>query len=60
VYDPIGIAAGMRQHLSEEPAGLIALTTHARSGMQRIRLGAAAADIVRNATAPALVVPLPA
>jgi nucleotide-binding universal stress UspA family protein len=60
VYDPLGIASGMRQHLREEPAGLLALTTHARSGMERIRLGAAAADIVRSSTAPALVVPLPA
>jgi nucleotide-binding universal stress UspA family protein len=59
VYGPIGVASGMRRHLSEHRAGLIALTTHARTGMQRVRLGATAADIVRNATAPALVVPLP-
>jgi nucleotide-binding universal stress UspA family protein len=59
-YDPIAVASGLKRYLGAESAGLIALTTHARTGMHRIRLGAAAADIVRASTAPALVVPLPA
>jgi nucleotide-binding universal stress UspA family protein len=57
VYDPIGVASGLRAYLSNEPAALVALATHARSGLDRVRFGAAAADIVRSATAPALVVP---
>lgn len=57
-YDPISVASGLKSHLREEPAGLIALATHARSGMNRIRFGAGAADIVRSSTAPAVVVPV--
>ena len=40
------------------PAGLVALTAHARSGLKRLRLGATSAEIVATSTAPALVVPL--
>jgi nucleotide-binding universal stress UspA family protein len=58
VYDPIGVASGLRAHLGAHPAGLVAVTTHARSGLDRIRLGATAADIVRTSPVPALVVPL--
>ena len=55
---PTGPASGVRAHLRERPAGLVALTTHARSGMQRVRLGAAAADIVHASVAPCLVAPV--
>jgi nucleotide-binding universal stress UspA family protein len=58
VRDPIGPAAGIRLHLDERPAGLVALTTHARSGMQRVLLGAAAASIVEASSAPSLVAPV--
>jgi nucleotide-binding universal stress UspA family protein len=58
VVDPIGVASGLRLHLSHNPAGLVAVTTHARSGLQRVRLGAVAADIVRTSPCPTLVVPL--
>lgn len=58
VYHPLGVASGVRSSLDARPTGLVALTTHARSGLERIRLGATAADIVRTSTAPALVVPL--
>ncbi|MDQ4134041.1 MAG: universal stress protein [Actinomycetota bacterium] len=57
VFDPIGVVSGLRAHLAAQPAGLVALTTHARAGLDRLRLGAVAADIVRTSTAPALVVP---
>lgn len=53
--DPIGVASGLRAHLFQEPAGLVAVTTHARSGLDRIRLGSSAADIVRTVPVPALV-----
>jgi len=56
--DPISPAAGIRLHLDERPAGLVALTTHARSGMQRVLLGAAAASIVEASSAPSLVAPV--
>jgi nucleotide-binding universal stress UspA family protein len=58
VYDPIGVASGFRSYVATHPVGLVALTTNARSGFERIRLGATAAEIVRTSTAPALVVPL--
>jgi nucleotide-binding universal stress UspA family protein len=58
ITDPIGPASGMRTYLDQQPAGLVALTTHARSGMQRVLLGAAAASIVHASVAPCLVVPL--
>ncbi|MDP1793499.1 MAG: universal stress protein [Acidimicrobiales bacterium] len=58
VRDPIGLASGIRAHLDARPTGLIALSTHARSGLQRVRLGAAAAKIVHASVAPCLVVPI--
>lgn len=59
VFDPIGVAAGLRRRLAAQLAGLVAVTTHGHTGLDRVRLGATAADIVRTSTAPALVVPLP-
>ena len=56
--DPIGVASGLRVHLMERPAGLVAVTTHARSGMQRALLGATAASIVHASVAPCLVAPV--
>jgi len=56
VFDPIGVVSGLGAHLDARPAGLVAVTTHARGGFERLRLGAVAADIVRTSTAPALVV----
>jgi nucleotide-binding universal stress UspA family protein len=58
VRDPIGPAGGIRVHLEGRPAGLVALTTHARSGARRVRLGAAGASIVRASVAPCLVAPV--
>lgn len=58
VYDPIGPGQGIQAYEDEQPAGLIALTTHARHGLERVVFGAAAADIVRWSRSPALVVPL--
>jgi len=58
VRDPIDAAGGIRAHLERRPAGLVALTTHARSGLQRALLGAQAASIVRTSSAPCLVAPI--
>lgn len=58
IRDPIGPASGLRVHMDQRPAGLVAVTTHARSGMQRALLGAEAASIVHASVAPCLVVPV--
>lgn len=60
VSDPISPAEGLRTYLDRNPAGLVAVTTHARTGLRRVLLGADAANIVSASTAPALVVPLTA
>jgi nucleotide-binding universal stress UspA family protein len=57
VRDPIDPAGGIRSHLVDRPAGLVAVTTHARSGMGRVLLGAEAARIVRAVDVPCLVAP---
>jgi nucleotide-binding universal stress UspA family protein len=58
VHDPISPAEGVKAHLSAEMAGLVIVTTHARSGLRRVLLGADAAAIIRASLAPVLVVPL--
>jgi len=58
VEDPIGPADGLEVHLREHPAGLVALTTHAREGLRRVVLGSGAAAIISRSSAPVLVVPL--
>jgi nucleotide-binding universal stress UspA family protein len=58
VYDPIGAGQGIQAYQDEHPTGLIAVTTHARTGLQRVVFGAGAADIVYWSRTPALVVPL--
>jgi nucleotide-binding universal stress UspA family protein len=42
----------------EQPTGLIAVTTHARTGLQRAVFGAGAAAMVQWSRSPALVVPI--
>lgn len=54
----IGPASGIRAYLARRPAGLVALTTHARSGVERARLGAQAANIVHASSVPCLVAPV--
>jgi nucleotide-binding universal stress UspA family protein len=58
MYDPISPADGLSTYLDQHPAGLLAVTTHARTGLRRVLLGADAAKIVHASTAPALVVRL--
>jgi nucleotide-binding universal stress UspA family protein len=58
VSDPIGPASGIRDHLARHPAGLVAVSTHARSGRRRLGHGAAAAKIVRDSITPCLMVPV--
>lgn len=58
VYDPISPAGGLRAHLDDHPAALVAVTTHARSGVERVALGSVAARIANISPAPVLVVPV--
>lgn len=58
VYDPIGPASGMNDYLAARPAGLIAVSSHLRGGIDHLVLGSAAAEIIHAATAPVLVVPI--
>jgi nucleotide-binding universal stress UspA family protein len=58
VYDPIGPGDGIRAYQDEQPTGLIAVTTHARTGVERVLFGAGAAAMVHWSRTPALVVPL--
>ena len=54
VYDPIRPADGLRTYLDEHPAGMVAVTTHARTGLRRVVLGADAANIVDASTVAVL------
>lgn len=58
IRDPVGVAGAIRTHLDQRPASLVALTTHARSGLQRVLLGAQAAHIIHASVTPCIVVPL--
>ena len=57
VKDPLGVAAGIRSYLRQRPVAFIVVAATRRTGLERLRLGATAADIVRASTAPALIVP---
>lgn len=56
--DPVSLKSGIRSYLDARPAGLVALATHARSGLDRAKFGASGANIVESSTAPCLVVPV--
>lgn len=58
VYDPIGVASGLKSYLASQPVALVALSSHARTGLDRLRFGATSAEIVAASTAPVLVVPV--
>jgi len=58
VRDPISPASGLHHHLAERPAGLVAVTTNARSGVDRLLLGATAASLVHASVSPCLVAPV--
>ena len=57
VYDPIGTGPGLASHLETGSAGLLVVTTHARTGLRRALYGSSAAAIVRHSPVPVLVVP---
>ena len=57
IFDPIGPAQGLAAELETEPCGLVAVTTHARTGLRRAVFGSQAAAILRHSPVPVLVVP---
>ena len=57
IFDPIGAAQGLAVELETAPCGLVAVTTHARTGLPRAVFGSQAAAILRHSPVPVLVVP---
>ncbi|MEP7045904.1 MAG: universal stress protein [Ilumatobacteraceae bacterium] len=55
--DPLGAAAGVSTYLAANPAGLLVLSTHARSGLSRLVGGATATSIVAASRVATVVVP---
>lgn len=58
VRDPLNVSSGVRRYLSQHQSALLVLAATRRSGLERLRLGATAAEIVRRSTIPALIVPM--
>lgn len=56
--DPVNPASGVEAHLRDDPAGLLALSTHARSGARRLWSGAVASSVIHASSIPVLVVPV--
>jgi nucleotide-binding universal stress UspA family protein len=59
VYDPISPAAGVRDYVWQHPASLVAVASHARTGLKRFLFGSVAAEIVHSVISPVLVIPRP-
>ncbi len=57
VYDPISPATGLAAALGARPGAVVALTTRAEEGIDRLRHGSAASAIIGRSPAPVLVVP---
>ncbi|MEW6475496.1 MAG: universal stress protein [Actinomycetota bacterium] len=58
-YDPISPAKGLQAYLWDNPACLVVVASHARSGPTRVVFGSVAAAVVRYGRSPVLVVPQP-
>ena len=56
-YDPVGPTAGVRSYLTEHPARLAVLGSHARTGIKRLVAGGVTGAVVRGSPSPVLVVP---
>jgi nucleotide-binding universal stress UspA family protein len=53
-------AETIRRYGEDEKIGLIAMTTHGRSGLPRLLFGSVAERILRTATVPVLLLKAPA
>jgi nucleotide-binding universal stress UspA family protein len=59
IYDSISPSVGLCSYLRDRPAWLVAVGSHARTGVERLVFGSVAAAIVRCSLVPVLVVPRP-
>lgn len=59
LYDPISPEEGVRSYLyrRDDPAALVVVSSHARTGLSRLVFGSVAADIVHYSPSPVMVVP---
>lgn len=57
IWDPIGPAQGLATWLEDHLCGLVAVTTHARTGLRRAVFGSHSTSILRHSPVPVLVVP---
>ncbi len=57
LYDPISPADGLAAALGARPGAVMALTTRAETGIDRLRHGSATSKIVRRSPVPVIVVP---
>ena len=58
VYNPLSAAAGVQEFLEENPAELLVVATHSRTGPAQLVLGSQAARIVHESPVPVLVAPV--
>jgi nucleotide-binding universal stress UspA family protein len=58
IWDRMSPHRGLADHLESHPATLLALTTHARTGIARVVLGSEAARIIHASPVPVLVHPV--
>lgn len=57
IYDPLGPAEGLSRYLEQAAAGLLAVNTHARTGVPGAILGSQVTAIVSISPVPVLVAP---
>jgi nucleotide-binding universal stress UspA family protein len=60
VADPLDVASGVKGYLADNDVALVVLAATRRTGLDRVRQGATAADVVRASDVPAVIVPLTA
>jgi nucleotide-binding universal stress UspA family protein len=57
VFDAIGVAQGLATELETAACSLLAVTTHAHTGLKRVVFGSQASAILHHSQVPVLVVP---
>lgn len=59
IGDPVSVVDGISEYVAAQPAALVAVATHQRTGLARVMISSVAAGVVRRSAAPVLVVPAP-
>jgi nucleotide-binding universal stress UspA family protein len=57
VFDPISPAEGVRSYLRDNPAYLVMVASHARTGVALLVFGSTAGNVVHHSRSPVLVIP---